>query len=45
MEEYYEKLQQYIDELKAMPVAEQQDAANEQHYEVPTEYFTTGTCY
>jgi cyclopropane-fatty-acyl-phospholipid synthase len=40
-EEYYDKLQEYVDELKTMPVAEQQDAANEQHYEVPTEYFTT----
>ena len=40
-EEYYDKLQEYVDELKTMPVAEQQEAANEQHYEVPTEYFTT----
>ena len=39
-EDYYERLQQYVDDLKARPVAEQQDAANEQHYEVPTEYFT-----
>jgi cyclopropane-fatty-acyl-phospholipid synthase len=40
-EAYYDELQEYVDELKTMPVAEQQDAANEQHYEVPTEYFTT----
>jgi cyclopropane-fatty-acyl-phospholipid synthase len=39
-EAYYRLLQQYVEELKTMPVAEQQDAANEQHYEVPTEYFT-----
>jgi len=36
-EDYYERLQQYVEDLKARPVAEQQDAANEQHYEVPTE--------
>jgi len=38
--EFYERLQSFVEELKGMPVAVQQDAANEQHYEVPTEYFT-----
>ena len=38
--EYYEELQKFVSELKSMPVAVQTDAANEQHYEVPTEYFT-----
>ncbi|KAI8110508.1 hypothetical protein M9435_002182 [Picochlorum sp. BPE23] len=38
--EFYEKLQDFVEELKEMPVAVQTDAANEQHYEVPTEYFT-----
>ena len=38
--EFYEKLQSFVQELKGMPVAVQTDAANEQHYEVPTEYFT-----
>eukprot|EP00889_Picochlorum_renovo_P004093 jgi/Picre1/31123/NNA_006477.t1 len=31
--EFYEKLQDFVDELKEMPVAVQTDAANEQHYE------------
>ncbi len=34
-----EQLMTYIDELKKMPVAIQQGAANEQHYEVPTSFF------
>lgn len=38
-EEYYERLQDYVDDLRTRPIAEQQDAANEQHYEVPTEYY------
>lgn len=38
-EEFYAKLQEFVEELKQMPVAVQTDAANEQHYEVPTEYF------
>mmetsp|Transcript_33271 Transcript_33271/g.94252 ORF Transcript_33271/g.94252 Transcript_33271/m.94252 type:complete len:321 (+) Transcript_33271:83-1045(+) len=29
----------FVKELKSMPVAIETDAANEQHYEVPTEYF------
>lgn len=40
-EEYYQRLQEYVDGLKGMPVAEQQEAANEQHYELPNEYFNT----
>lgn len=39
-EEMYARLQEFVEELKEMPVAVQTDAANEQHYEVPTEYFT-----
>lgn len=38
-EEYLERLQAFVDELKGMPVAIQTTAANEQHYEVPTGYF------
>jgi cyclopropane-fatty-acyl-phospholipid synthase len=33
-EEYQQKLQAFVDELKGMPVAVQTLAANEQHYEV-----------
>ena len=33
------QLMTFIDELKKMPVAIQQSAANEQHYEVPTSFF------
>ena len=33
-EEYQQKLQTFVDELKGMPVAVQTLAANEQHYEV-----------
>uniref|UniRef100_A0A061R6F4 Cyclopropane-fatty-acyl-phospholipid synthase n=2 Tax=Tetraselmis sp. GSL018 TaxID=582737 RepID=A0A061R6F4_9CHLO len=29
----------FVEELKGMPLAIETDAANEQHYEVPTEYF------
>ena len=39
MEEQAAALQAFVDELKTMPVAVQTDAANEQHYEVPTAYF------
>lgn len=38
-EDFYNQLQSFVEELKTMPVAIQTDAANEQHYEVPTEYF------
>ncbi|KAL4537732.1 hypothetical protein Ndes2437B_g08837 [Nannochloris sp. 'desiccata'] len=38
-EEFQEKMQAFVEELKNMPVAVETDAANEQHYEVPTEYF------
>lgn len=34
-----ERLQRFVEELKTMPVAIQTQAANEQHYEVPTDYF------
>jgi hypothetical protein len=33
-EEYETRLQEFVDELKTMPVAVQTDSANEQHYEV-----------
>ena len=38
-EEFYRRLQAFRDELASMPVAVQTAAANEQHYELPTEYF------
>lgn len=38
-EEYERRLQEFVDELKSMPIAVQTAAANEQHYEVPTQYF------
>lgn len=38
-EEFYQQLQAFRDELASMPVAVQTAAANEQHYELPTEYF------
>lgn len=38
-EEHYRQLQAFRDELAGMPVAVQTAAANEQHYELPTEYF------
>jgi len=38
-EEFERQLQAFVDELKSLPVAVETDAANEQHYEVPTEYF------
>lgn len=34
-----EKLQEFIRDLKASPIAIKTAAANEQHYEVPTEFF------
>ncbi|GMH32304.1 hypothetical protein BSKO_00138 [Bryopsis sp. KO-2023] len=30
---------EFVNELKTLPIAVQTEAANEQHYEVPTEYF------
>jgi hypothetical protein len=33
------RTQDFVDELRSMPVAVQTAAANEQHYEVPTPYF------
>lgn len=38
-EAFQEKMQAFVEELKSMPVAVETDAANEQHYELPTEYF------
>ncbi|KAK9804356.1 hypothetical protein WJX72_008944 [[Myrmecia] bisecta] len=38
-EAYQQKVQAFVEELKGMPIAIQTAAANEQHYEVPTEYF------
>ncbi|MFK7818120.1 MAG: cyclopropane-fatty-acyl-phospholipid synthase family protein [Planctomycetaceae bacterium] len=34
-----ERLQELIDELRSSPIALETDAANEQHYEVPPEFF------
>ena len=33
------KIQAFVDELRSLPIAIQQTAANKQHYEVPTSYF------
>lgn len=38
-EVFQENLQAFVEELKSMPIAVETDAANEQHYELPTEYF------
>ena len=32
-------VQDFVADLKRRPVAEQTEAANEQHYEVPTEFY------
>ncbi|KAK9837228.1 hypothetical protein WJX81_000114 [Elliptochloris bilobata] len=37
--EQLRKVQAFVEELKKLPIAVQTAAANEQHYEVPTEYF------
>ncbi len=39
VEEQQVALQDFVDELKASPIAIKTEAANEQHYEVPTEFF------
>jgi len=36
---YYK--QKFVDQLKQLPIALQTDAANKQHYEVPTQFFKT----
>lgn len=38
-EEKANALQQFVEELKTMPIAVQQKKANEQHYEVPDEFY------
>lgn len=38
-EEYEDRLASFINELKQMPIAINTRDANEQHYEVPTDYF------
>ncbi len=38
-EELMQKKCRFADELKTMPIATQQQGANEQHYEVPSELF------
>lgn len=38
-EDYEQRLNEFVEELKSLPIAIETDAANEQHYEVPTEYF------
>jgi cyclopropane-fatty-acyl-phospholipid synthase len=37
--EMQEKKQQFVDELKTLPIAIAQTEANEQHYEVPDEFY------
>ncbi|WIA30748.1 hypothetical protein OEZ86_000814 [Tetradesmus obliquus] len=39
LEQQLERKMAFVQELKCLPVAVQTAAANEQHYEVPTEYF------
>jgi len=36
-----QQLEAFVEELKSMPVAVHTDNANEQHYELPPEFFTT----
>lgn len=38
-EEYQQRRQKFVEELKGLPIAIQTAAANEQHYEIPTSYF------
>jgi cyclopropane-fatty-acyl-phospholipid synthase len=40
-EERAAKVQAFVEELKTMPIAIQQAKANDQHYEVPDEFYTT----
>ncbi|KIY97831.1 cyclopropane-fatty-acyl-phospholipid synthase [Monoraphidium neglectum] len=40
LEEQVQHKVRFVEELKVLPVAVQTAAANEQHYELPTEYFT-----
>jgi len=37
--ELWEEKEAFVEELKSLPIAINTDDANEQHYEVPTEYF------
>mmetsp|Transcript_5360 Transcript_5360/g.14420 ORF Transcript_5360/g.14420 Transcript_5360/m.14420 type:complete len:368 (-) Transcript_5360:83-1186(-) len=39
LEDQYARVSAFIKELRQMPIAISTDKANEQHYEVPTEYF------
>lgn len=39
LEQQQEKFMQFVAALKRKPIAEETKAANEQHYEVPTEFF------
>ncbi len=39
LEAAYDREQAFVDELKKMPIAIHTAEANEQHYEVPTEYY------
>ena len=39
MEDQQERLSQFLAEIKAMPIAINQANANEQHYEVPSEFY------
>ena len=39
MEDQQERLSQFLTEIKAMPIAINQANANEQHYEVPSEFY------
>lgn len=40
-EDYYDRLSSFVKHLSSMPVAIKTQDANEQHYEVPTQYFLT----
>ena len=39
VEKHQEKLNEFLDEIKTMPIAINQSNANEQHYEVPSEFY------
>ncbi len=39
LEELMAKKCRFVDELKTMPIAIQQQGANDQHYEIPSELF------
>ena len=45
IEQQWEFKSKFIDRLRKSDIAEQTDKANEQHYEVPTDYYLTVSDY